>query len=285
VTQRRNTSTKVNKKNIYTNQNIYIANIELKRTRENGFKYLIRSAKDAVDYVNNSVNMLSCNQEEEKKIIQKHAQNSSEKYLLALAIRMNMRKKVSEIRSKKKEASLENISLKIQLSQAVTRVLQRRGITKESITEQKILNDLLNDSEILSEFQNFHKEVKKLKVDNKYCLGNCYEKAVIAMCYLLEKDPKIPIRLAKLVPNTIETVNNNQNLEELGDDHTFVLIGKGADFQIDKPETWHEGSDVVVCDPWAKRAYKIHNFNAEMAHLKLTTKMTMMWTNITEDNK
>jgi len=74
-------------------------------------------------------------------------------------------------------------------------------------------------------------------------VGNCEEMACLALAFLQELIPASSIEL-------VTTYN-----------HMFVVIDRDSKSDITNPASY--GSNTVICDPWAKRAYKAADFFVE----------------------
>lgn len=96
--------------------------------------------------------------------------------------------------------------------------------------------------------------------------GNCEELACLAFDMLATRGIR-PLELMALMvpdedpPETMLSAITGVEAEFGGPDHAFVVIGRvGGDLRDYR--TWN--ADTVVCDPWAKRAYKSYWFDQEM---------------------
>lgn len=78
------------------------------------------------------------------------------------------------------------------------------------------------------------KEIAQL-ARQKQC-GNCGEMACLAFVTLMD---------SKVAPLDILSLTHG--------DHAFVVIGRDANSDLNKPDTW--GNQSVICDPWQHRAY------------------------------
>lgn len=78
--------------------------------------------------------------------------------------------------------------------------------------------------------------------------GNCAEHAAIAFVYLKNAG--------------IRPIEYMGYLSSYFEDHAFVVIGRKADSDINKPVAW--GADVAVCDAYYGTAYPAAKIEAEM---------------------
>ncbi len=78
------------------------------------------------------------------------------------------------------------------------------------------------------------------KNSESFPFGNCYELACNVFFHLLDKTSQ-----------NIEVVEIDSGMEDA--DHVFVVIGRVASSNLDRPETW--GKNAIVCDPWARKIY------------------------------
>lgn len=84
-------------------------------------------------------------------------------------------------------------------------------------------------------YQDFRFTIETCK---KLSLGNCHEMALMALDYVL-----------RYAPSSI----NAEVYHIEGGDHVFLVIGRKANSNPRKPETW--GEDAFICDPWSDKVY------------------------------
>ena len=86
-----------------------------------------------------------------------------------------------------------------------------------------------------------------IHVTSKYSIGNCYELALQALDYVLN------------------TTNIDAEVYSImGGNHCFLVLNRDKDSNPSNPETW--GSNAVICDPLANKAYQAKEY-----HTKLNT--------------
>lgn len=113
--------------------------------------------------------------------------------------------------------------------------------------------------------------IRKLKV------GNCLEMAKVAFVYLANAGIK-PLELVACRPKSLPAsklpITGVVPEEDIEADHAFVLIHRTRTEPKDEaalsPHTKWQG-EVVICDPWARRAYTKWELEEEMALIKRVT--------------
>lgn len=78
--------------------------------------------------------------------------------------------------------------------------------------------------------------------------GNCAEHAAVAFMHLKNKG--------------IRPVEYMAYMSGFFEDHAFVVIGRHAGTNVNKPASW--GNHVVVCDPYYDKAYPVTKIEEEM---------------------
>jgi hypothetical protein len=102
----------------------------------------------------------------------------------------------------------------------------------------------------------------------KFGTGNCEMQASLAFEFLksFKKFPVDIVYFQMFEKNAQKPVKKLLGGTEMArPDHVFVVIGRPKATDISNSDTW--GPDAVVCDPWARRAYRAQNLGFEIEAL------------------
>jgi hypothetical protein len=114
------------------------------------------------------------------------------------------------------------------------------------------------------------KDIVKAQADAaiKHKAGNCEMQAAVAFEFL--KQFKVPLDIMYLQMYEKNAAKKTKKLlstesEDAKPDHAFVVIGRPKATDPTNFETW--GPDAVVCDSWARRAYRAPRLGVELEAL------------------
>jgi len=114
------------------------------------------------------------------------------------------------------------------------------------------------------------KDIVKAQADAaiKHKVGNCEMQSAVAFEFL--KQFKVPLDIMYLQMYDKNAAQSTKKLlskesEDAKPDHVFVVIGRPKATDPTNYETW--GPDAVVCDSWARRAYRAATLGVELEAL------------------
>ena len=114
------------------------------------------------------------------------------------------------------------------------------------------------------------KDIVKAQADAaiKYKAGNCEMQSAVAFEFLKQFQVPLDIMyLAMYAKNATKPTKKllSKDSEDARPDHVFVVIGRPKETDPSNYQTW--GTNPVVCDSWARRAYPAHRLGNELEAL------------------